>query len=325
MAEYKRIPTYLMFIAELIRTTVKLQGSDKDSFQPAIFLSPTGAETSRVLIAGTAVDKEDVGNDGSFQRLRISDPTGTMYVYAGQYQPEAAIAIKKLNTPCFVMATGKISHYVPEAGKDIIVSLRAEAVAAIDGNTRDMALVDIAHHTTKRLIAAQDNQKVKANYPGFDFKALARDIDKALDQVIIKPTFSAAPEAKTPVNEPAKVESKPAVKEPVKNTETAPKVQETQHTIPKPPEQPANLKPASTEGKNSSSELVKPDDLNDAEFLVFKVLKTSKNIEQGISIESLHSALLALGHGMLDVTAILEKLKSLGYVFEIKKGHIKAI
>ncbi len=64
---------------------------------------------------------------------------------------------------------------------------------------------------------------------------------------------------------------------------------------------------------------------HDAEFLVYKVLKTSKNIEQGISIESLHSALLALGHGMLDVTAILEKLKSLGYVFEIKKSHFKTV
>ncbi len=340
MAEYKRIPTYPMFISELMKTIVKLQGSDKDSFQPAIYLSPTGAEVSRVLITGTAIDKEDVGSDGSFQRVRIVDPTGAVYVYAGQYQPEAAIAIRKLNMPCFVMVTGKISHYTPEAGKDTIISLRAETIAAIDNYTRDIALVDVSHHTAKRLIEAQSSQRVKENYSGFDFKAFAQMIDKALDQVIENPAFkpavpeakTAAPEIKTNASEPPKpsvpeskrIETSTAAGH-VNNAEIASASQNAERTLIKHNEDYIKPGEAKPEDKNIVAETKKPAELDDAQSLIYNILKSSINIEQGVPKESLQNTLIAMGYGMLNVSVVLEKLKASGYVIEVKKGFFKAV
>jgi RPA family protein len=54
-----------MLAAEIRDTTVEIQ-SGGDQYKPTIYLSPTGAEVNRVLIAGTAVEKEDVGTDNSF-------------------------------------------------------------------------------------------------------------------------------------------------------------------------------------------------------------------------------------------------------------------
>ncbi len=69
METFKRTPTIRMLAAEVMATTVELQSGQKDSYQPTIYLSPTGAEVNRVLIAGTAVEKEDVGTDNSFWQL----------------------------------------------------------------------------------------------------------------------------------------------------------------------------------------------------------------------------------------------------------------
>lgn len=129
--EFKRTPTIRMLAAEVTATIVGLQSGQKDSYQPAIYLSPTGSEVNRVLIAGTAVEKEDVGTDNSFWRVRVADPTGVVFVYAGQYQPEAAKAIQKLEVPCFVIVSGKLSHYTPEQGGETIVSVRAESISTV--------------------------------------------------------------------------------------------------------------------------------------------------------------------------------------------------
>ncbi len=90
METFKRTPTIRMLAEEVRDTTIEIQ-SGGDQYTPTVYLSPTGAEVNRVLIAGTAVEKEDVGSDNSFWRVRVADPTGEIFVYAGQYQPEAAL------------------------------------------------------------------------------------------------------------------------------------------------------------------------------------------------------------------------------------------
>lgn len=49
METFKRTPTIRMLAAEVIATIVGLQSGQKDSYQPAIYLGPTGAEVNRVL------------------------------------------------------------------------------------------------------------------------------------------------------------------------------------------------------------------------------------------------------------------------------------
>src|SRR3990172_9485379 len=137
MTDFKRLPTIRMSMLELMGTTIQLQSGEKDSYQPSIFLSPTGAEVNRVIVAGVAVEKEDGGSDNPFWRLRVVDPTGASFIYAGQYQPEAMKAIQKLDVPSFVIVSGKLSHYTPEQGGETIVSIRADSIATVSLDTRD--------------------------------------------------------------------------------------------------------------------------------------------------------------------------------------------
>ncbi len=214
MQSYKKTPTIRMLAKEVIDTMVELQSGQKDSYQPTIYLSPTGAEVNRVLIAGTAVEKEDVGSDNSFWRIRVADPTGAVFVYAGQYQPEAAKEIQKLEVPSFVIVSGKLSHYTPEQGGDTIVSVRAESIATVTLELRDHALSDIANHTVRRIATALTDELVQNHYQHYDFGTFIKCIKTMLDQILEEqassvytpPVPAAPPESKPaqqPVSEPA--------------------------------------------------------------------------------------------------------------------------
>jgi len=204
METFKRTPTIRMLAAEVTATIVGLQSGKKDSYQPAIYLSPTGAEVNRVLIAGTAVEKEDVGTDNSFWRVRVADPTGVVFVYAGQYQPEAAKAIQKLDVPCFVIVSGKLSHYTPEQGGETIVSVRAESISTVALELRDHALADIAHLTVSRILEARKNEKVQENYPNHDYSSFIHSITALLDQILEdQPLMNTSPAPAAPQPVPA--------------------------------------------------------------------------------------------------------------------------
>lgn len=58
-------------------------------------LSPYGSRMSRVLIAGTLHPPESIGRDPTqpFWRSRLVDPTGTVAITAGGFQPLSLIHI----------------------------------------------------------------------------------------------------------------------------------------------------------------------------------------------------------------------------------------
>ena len=137
---FKRSSVTKMLIAELTRTTHALP-KGQDQYEAQTYLSPTGRTVAKVMICGTAIEKEDVGKDDSYWRMRISDPSGTVQVYAGTYQPEAVQAILQLKIPCFVAIIGKLNIYEPEDGSHI-VSIRPDSVTVIDGAIRDDFILD---------------------------------------------------------------------------------------------------------------------------------------------------------------------------------------
>lgn len=210
-------------------TTIQLQNGEKDSYQPSIYLSPTGAEVNRVLVAGVAVEKEDVGSDNSFWRVRIVDPTGASFVYAGQYQPEAMKAIQKLEVPSFVIVSGKLSHYTPEQGGETIVSIRAESIAPVSLELRDHALADITMHTARRIQDAKGNKNVQCYYSNYDFGSLAKSLTELLNQVLEDATQAGAA---TPVSQPP---GEVKVPEPLKPPEVKPKTEAEAAKAPEPP------------------------------------------------------------------------------------------
>ncbi len=360
MESFKRNPTIRMLATEVRDTTVELQ-SGGDKYKPTIYFSPTGAEVNRVLIAGTAVEKEDVGSDNSFWRVRVADPTGAIFVYAGQYQPEAAKVIQKLEVPCFVIVSGKLAHYTPEQGGDIIVSVRAESIASVSIERRDLALADIAHHTVKRFLEVKKNEKVQDNYPNYDYNTFVQSISTLLDQILEEPAQAVNDSRAAPASQPVQP-STSAVTPPSSLVVQAPDTQ-TPKPVTEPPVKPpvqehvmasaAPEKPKRNRkkggAKNASLDQVakeipkepvkeppkeapkearkaesKPNGLQDSACFILDILKTHKQ-EPGIPKDTIQNVLRSLGYAMLDVDSILAKLKTSGEIIEPKNGFFRAV
>src|SRR3989441_12123847 len=92
-------------------------------------------------------------------RARVSDPTGTFRIYAGQYRPEAAATLSKLKPPVFGAIVGKSRVYSPESGA-VYTSIRPERVKAVDETVRDYWILDACRSLQKRLGAMAEAQKM---------------------------------------------------------------------------------------------------------------------------------------------------------------------
>ncbi|WP_256685432.1 RPA family protein [Halococcus qingdaonensis] len=122
---------------------------------PVYLLLPTGARANRIFFVGTLTETEDVGSDSEYWQGRVVDPTGTFYVYAGQYQPEAASALREIEPPEYVAVAGKPRTYETDDG-DTNVAVRPESITVVDAATRDRWVVETAERTIERIQAFED-------------------------------------------------------------------------------------------------------------------------------------------------------------------------
>ncbi len=115
-------------------------------------LSPFGARMSRVLLSGTLSPAEPIGRDENqpFWRSRLADPTGSIAVTAGSFQPRAMAQLRAVTTPGPALVVGKTHLY---RGRDGVayVSVRAEAVRAVAEADERSILAEIARQTLDRL------------------------------------------------------------------------------------------------------------------------------------------------------------------------------
>lgn len=125
-------------------------GEDQHQYAPSYLLTPTGAKCNRVFMVGTLTEKDDIGSDTEYWRGRVVDPTGSILIYAGQYQPEAAQKLAGMESPSFVAVVGKPNLYQTDDG-NIIISLRAESIQKVDEATRNQWILDTARRTLERL------------------------------------------------------------------------------------------------------------------------------------------------------------------------------
>ena len=153
-----------VFASEFNDASYTFKESD-DERAPLYVLLPTGARANRVFIVGTLTEKTDVGEDNEYWQGRIVDPTGTFFVYAGQYQPEAANFLREVEPPAYVAIVGKPRTYETDDG-DINVSVRPESITEVETGTRDRWGVETAERTIER-IEAFDN--------GHEYATMARE------------------------------------------------------------------------------------------------------------------------------------------------------
>lgn len=151
----RREVAHRVFAREFNDATYTFQESEDDQ-APVYVLLPTGAKANRVFVVGTLTETTDVGDEEEYWQGRVVGPTGTFFVYAGQYQPDAAHMLRDTEPPAYVAVVGKPRTYEPDEGT-VNVSLRPEHVNTVDEATRSLWITETAERTIERLEAFDDN------------------------------------------------------------------------------------------------------------------------------------------------------------------------
>ncbi len=148
-----------LFAGEYNDASLEVEGQGERA--PSYVVTPLGAKVNRIFVVGVITDIENVGTDMQpMWRARVSDPTGTFHVYAGQYQPEAAAALSKLKPPVFGAIVGKSRVYRPDSG-GVYTSIRPEVIKAVDERVRDFWILEACRSLRKRLDAVAEAQKME--------------------------------------------------------------------------------------------------------------------------------------------------------------------
>jgi uncharacterized protein len=163
MAGFSREVAKRIFAEELKSSNYSFRdGEDQHQYAPSYLLTPTGAKCNRVFMVGILTEKDDIGGDTEYWRGRVVDPTGSILIYAGQYQPEAAQILACMEAPSYVAVVGKPNLYQTDDG-NIIISLRAESIQRVDENTRNQWIIDTARRTSERLLALKNARPLQVS------------------------------------------------------------------------------------------------------------------------------------------------------------------
>lgn len=161
MAGFSREVARRVFAEELKNSSLAFRDSE-DQYAPQYLLTPTGAKCNRIFLVGTLTERDDIGGDTEYWRGRIVDPTGSILIYAGRYDPDAAQIMATIEPPAFVAVVGKPKIYQPEDGS-VIVNIRAEAIRQVDEATRDRWVLDTAMRTQERLAILESAALISAS------------------------------------------------------------------------------------------------------------------------------------------------------------------
>ena len=166
-----------------------------DERAPVYVLLPTGERANRIFVVGTLTETEDVGEDCEYWQGRVVDPNGdTFFMYAGQYQPDAASALREMETPTYVAVVGKPRTFETDDGS-VNVSLRPESITPVSEATRDRWVVETAERTMERLGAFDEEgneyvERARAEY-GEDVSEYRQAVLQALEDFDVQETESA--------------------------------------------------------------------------------------------------------------------------------------
>ncbi len=155
MSMIQREVAWRLFAEEFNQSTMEISGSESER-TPSYVVTPLGAMVNRVYMVGVLTETENLGTpEDPMWRARVSDPTGTYFVTAGQYQPGAATTIASLEPPAFVAVVGKSSVYRPD-DQTVLTSLRCEYIKEVPERLRDYWILEAARSLKKRLEAMEE-------------------------------------------------------------------------------------------------------------------------------------------------------------------------
>jgi hypothetical protein len=184
MAQVSREVAWRVFAGEYNESTCEVAGEGDRA--PSYIITPLGASVNRIFVVGVITEVDNIGTDSEpMWRARLSDPTGVFYLSAGQYQPEAAQVLSRLEPPAIVAVVGKSRVYSPEAGATF-VSIRPELIKEVGEDIRNYWIVDTCKAMKTRLDAVSEALRMESptveelTALGFS-KRLAEGVVKALE------------------------------------------------------------------------------------------------------------------------------------------------
>ena len=133
-----------VFAYELTKATHVLQ---EDNVKYA--LTPLGEKVNRVFSVSVLLDKEEVRPDSNLWRVRLSDPTGVFYAYAGRFNSDAVESLLELEPPVIVALVGKVRVFEGVTRK--LVSVVPEHLVEVESAVRDYWVLETAKATLKRI------------------------------------------------------------------------------------------------------------------------------------------------------------------------------
>ncbi|MGM0509829.1 MAG: RPA family protein [Thermoplasmatota archaeon] len=191
MSMIKREVAWRIFASEFNQSTLECGGEEERS--PSYIVTPLGAMVNRLYVVGVLTETENMGTpEEPMYRARVTDPTGTYFISAGQYQPQVATALAEMEPPSFVAVVGKANMYSPDE-ETKLVSIRGEHITEVNEEQRDYWILEASKSLKERLEAAVEASKMEDVSVeelmdlGYDTK-LAEGLKKAADHYQKFPT-----------------------------------------------------------------------------------------------------------------------------------------
>jgi len=158
MSMINREVAWRVFAREFNNSTLEIEGEEERA--PSYLITPLGAKINRIYVVGVLTECENIGDpEEPMWRARVTDPTGTFFISAGQYQPEVATTIANMGPPLFVAVVGKANTYEPDE-ETFLTSIRAEMIKKVTEEQRDRWIIEAAGSLKDRLEVAMEASKM---------------------------------------------------------------------------------------------------------------------------------------------------------------------
>tara|TARA_B100001094_G_scaffold61835_1_gene57581 strand:- start:6 stop:986 length:981 start_codon:yes stop_codon:yes gene_type:complete len=151
----RREPGVLVLAKEL-NGAIEKHVEDRE-YSPTYLISEIGGKLSRVLIGGVLDQLENRGSESDpFYTARVIDPNGDFYyLQAGQYNPEGAAALSKLENGVPILCVGKVRARTPEDSERTYVSVQPEGVRAVSMDEINHWAIKACEDLIKRINATK--------------------------------------------------------------------------------------------------------------------------------------------------------------------------
>ena len=151
----RREPGVLVLAKEL-NGAIEKHVEDRE-YSPTYLISEIGGKLSRVLIGGVLDQLENRGSESDpFYTARVIDPNGDFYyLQAGQYNPEGAAALSKLENGVPILCVGKVRARTPEDSERTYVSVQPEGVRAVSMDDINHWAIKACEGLVKRINATK--------------------------------------------------------------------------------------------------------------------------------------------------------------------------